>query len=87
MRHDQGDQMRPAVAVNQRLAHLALQQQHAFDAGGRDIVSARIDDHVLLAVGDLQIALGIELADVAGVQPPVAQGRGGCLPGPSSSLA
>ena len=79
VRHDQGDQMRPAVAANQRLAHLALQEQHAFDARWRHIVSARIDDHVLLAVGDLQIALGIDLADVAGVQPPVAQCLGGCL--------
>ena len=31
VRHDQGHQMRPPVAVDQRLADLGLEQQDAFD--------------------------------------------------------
>src|SRR5436190_23178646 len=41
---------------------------------GCDVLAARGDDDVLLAAGDLHVALGIDLADVAGVKPPVDQG-------------
>ena len=70
--HDQRDQMRPAVAVDHRLGDLGLQQQQALDALRREVVAAGVDDDVLLAVGDLEIAVGVEHADIAGVQPAVA---------------
>ena len=69
--------MRPPVAVDDRLADLRLQQQDALDPLRRDVVAARVDDDVLLAVGDLEVAVGVDLADVAGVQPAVAQRLGG----------
>ena len=70
--------MRPAVAVDHRLGDLRLQRQQALDARRRHHVAARILDEVLLAVGDLDVAVGIDQADVAGVQPAVLDRRGGC---------
>ena len=51
---------------------------------GIDVEAAR-DDHVLLAVGDVQVALGVDVADVAGVQPAVDDGLGGLVRLPCSS--
>ena len=53
----------------------------AFEVLRRDVLAAGGDDQVLLAVGDAQEALGVELADVAGVQPAVGVDRlgGGAL--------
>ena len=65
--------MRLAVAVDDHLADLRLQRQNAFDPLRRDVVAARVDDDVLLAVGDLEEAVLIDHADVAGVQPAIAQ--------------
>src|SRR5687768_11544807 len=43
---------------------------------GRIAVGSAGDVHIFLAVGDLQIAVRIEYADVAGVQPTVLVDRG-----------
>jgi hypothetical protein len=76
---------------DQRLRRLAplrvgdADHRHLEDAGmtaddlldlARVDVGAPADDHVLLAIGDEQIAILVEVADVAGVQPAAAQGLG-----------
>ena len=50
--------------------------------GIRDLVRSRglgdvykRQDHILAAVGDLQVAIGVDGADVAGRKPAVDQGR------------
>ena len=47
------------------------QEQHAFDLGGVGVEAAH-DEHVLLAVGDVEVAVGVDEPDVAGAQPAVA---------------
>ena len=49
------------------------------DRLGGDELTARRLEQVLFAVGDLEIAVGVDFADVAGVQPTVDQGRCGRL--------
>src|SRR5207249_3604251 len=43
----------------------------------REDVEATADDEVLLPVQHVQVAVGVETADIAGVQPAAAQGRRG----------
>ena len=50
-------------------------EQHLLDLARIDVGAAG-DDEVLGAVLEVQIAVGVEGADVAGVQPAAAQGRG-----------
>ena len=54
------------------LADAGLLVEHAFDVLGKDVETVRRDDHFLLAALDEQTPLRVALADVAGVQPPVA---------------
>ena len=56
------------------LAHLRQFVDHTFDFGGGDVLAAG-DDHVLLAVGQIQEAVRIEIADVAGAEPVAEEGR------------
>src|SRR3546814_13975058 len=63
--------MRAPVAVDEGLPDLRLDGQHALDALRRDVVAAGIDDDVLLPVGNSDVALRVDLADVAGAQPAV----------------
>ena len=61
--------------ADHRAVHHTVQAgQHLLDLGGVDIEAAA-DVHVLEPVGDLEIACGIELSDVTGVQPTVAVDR------------
>src|SRR3546814_1993322 len=53
------------------LLDFPLQGEKAFDPRRRDVVAAGEHDDVLLAVGYLQVAVFVQLADVAGVQPAV----------------
>src|SRR3546814_16774308 len=53
------------------LLDFPLQGEKAFDPRRRDVVAAAEHDDVLLAVGYLQVAVFVQLADVAGVQPAV----------------
>src|SRR3546814_10639944 len=59
--------------------NLRMRKQQRLDFLRRDILAAANDD-ILLAVGDEQIALGIEPADVAGAVPAARQelGRASC---------
>ena len=48
------------------------------DRGRRDVLTLRRLEHVLLAIGDAQEAVGIDLTDIAGVEPAVLlEGLGG----------
>ena len=42
--------------------------EHALDVARRDVLAAGGLDEVLLAVGDLQEAVGVDLTDVAGLE-------------------
>ncbi len=63
-------------ADDRRLLHLRMLVQHQLDLLGKD-VAAVADDHVLDAVEDIEIAVLIEAADVAGTQPAVLERRRG----------
>jgi len=51
------------------LGHRAVRDQHGLDIGRINVLSPG-DDHVLFAVDDIEIALGVDPPDVAGAQPP-----------------
>jgi hypothetical protein len=54
-----------------------MRQEHLFDLGEVDVEAAR-DDHVLRAVDDEKVVVGIDVADVSGVMPAVPRSlRGG----------
>ena len=55
--------------------------QHALDVLGKDVEPLGRDDHFLLAAADEQLAVGVELADVAGVEPAVLERARGFLVG------
>src|SRR3546814_1420193 len=63
-RSDQGDEVGAAIAVDHGLADLRLEGEKALDALRCDIVAARVDDDVLLPVGDLEITVAVDHADV-----------------------
>src|SRR3546814_19901759 len=52
-----------------RLKDFGLERQHPFDPLRRDIVALVVNDQVLLAVGDDDAALRVDMADVAGMEP------------------
>ena len=52
--------------------------QHLVDLAGHDVLAAA-DDDVLLAIGDVHVAVGVDVADVARVEPAVGERRGGLL--------
>src|SRR5262245_34888555 len=70
--NQQRHQVRPLVAMDHGLNDLRLEAQKALDPRRRDVVAAGEDDDVLLAVGDAQEVVGVEGADIAGMQPAVA---------------
>ena len=53
--------------------------QRRLEVGRADVLAARGDDQLLLAIDDAEIALVVELADVTGVQPTVDDRLGGLL--------
>src|SRR4051794_39627614 len=63
--------MRPAD--HRGFAHARVLEQHFLDLARIDVGAARYD-HVLGAVLQCEIAVGVEDADIAGVQPAAAQG-------------
>jgi hypothetical protein len=71
VRHDEHHRILPAVADHDRLADVLVGLRQVLDRLRRDVLAARGDDDVLLAVGDPQEAAAVDLADVAGVEPPV----------------
>src|SRR6185312_3361087 len=68
---EQGGHVRPAVAVGQGLADQGVGHQRVLDRGGGDVLPAGGDDQFLLPVGHRDESVGVDGADVAGVQPPV----------------
>src|SRR5579864_4730910 len=82
-RNDHRHQKRSAVAKHHRLGDFGLEREKALDPSRRHHVAAGILDEVALAVGDLDVAVRIEAADIAGVQPAIlyrARGRFGVVP-------
>ena len=73
--HDQRGHVVAPVADRARLADQRMTLQLVLDEGRRDVLPAGGDDQLLLPVGDLQEAVGVELADVAGVHPPAVVQR------------
>ncbi len=53
--------------------HVVVADQGALHLLGIDVEAAR-EDHVLLAVGDIEIAVVVPMAQITGVQPTIPQG-------------
>ena len=70
--HDDGHHFLAEVGVRNAehdgLVHAGNRHQRALDGGRRDVLAAA-DDHVLAAPGDPQVALVVQAAEIAGVQP------------------
>ena len=79
--HHQAGQVRPPVADHHRVGDVRTEFELVFDLGGRDVLAAGRDHDVALAVAEPQRAIGVQRADVAGVEPAVPQ-RLGRLFGP-----
>ena len=75
-RDERGD-VRPAVADDERLRDEARRLERVLEILRRDVLAAGRDDQVLLPVGDLQVAVLVDLADVPGAEPAVVGERGG----------
>ena len=60
------------------LQHGGVAGDRLLDLDGRDVLAAG-DDDVLLAVAQLDVAVGCQHAEVAGVEPAAAEGLGGRL--------
>ena len=73
---DQRGDVRAAVADDERLRDEARRLERVLEVLRRDVLAAGGDDDVLLAVGDLQEAVRVDLADVAGAEPAVVGERG-----------
>ena len=56
------------ISDDDALADQGVGAQPVFEHGRGDVLASGGDDELLLATGDRQVAIGIELADVAGVQ-------------------
>ena len=59
-------------AEDRHVFHILELPEHVFHVGGED-VDAGGDDQVLLAVDDLEEAVGVAAGEVAGVEPAVAE--------------
>ena len=61
------------VGGHRRRLHRRMLVQHALDLDRRDVLAAAAD-HVLLAVDEVQVAVGVAPHDVAGVEPAAGPG-------------
>src|SRR6266403_361427 len=75
--NEHSDEIGPAVAEYHRLGYFRLERQIAFDVRRRDRLAAGTLDEVALAVGDPDVAVIIEEADIAGLEPAVFEGSRG----------
>src|SRR3954454_21788069 len=66
---DQCHEVGAAVADDDALGDQRVLLDFGLEVGGGDVLAAGGDDDVLFAAGDLDEALGVDLADVAGVEP------------------
>src|SRR5205807_1382914 len=64
--------VRPTTDSN--LLNLGVLEEHVLHVGGGDVLAAP-DDEVLQPAGDEQVAVGVEVAEVAGVDPAVLVDR------------
>ena len=64
------------LADGRDVGHRRVQGEQVFDLLRGDVLAAA-DDHVLLAVGDRQVAVGVEPPDVAGAEPTAGEERVG----------
>ena len=74
--HDGGDVLAELLVRDGEhagLQHRRMAQQDLFDLQRRDLLPAAVDD-VLDAADDEEIAVGVEIAEVAGPEPAVAEG-------------
>jgi hypothetical protein len=55
-----------------RVGHVRRELELVLPLAGRDVLAAGRDDDVLHPVGDVEVAVVVDPADVAGVQPAVA---------------
>ncbi|MFC5748478.1 hypothetical protein [Actinomadura rugatobispora] len=69
--------MGPFVPVRQGLPDQWTLLQQVLDHRAGDVLATRGDDDLLLAVDDLQEAVRVQFADVAGVQPSVGVDQAG----------
>src|SRR5437667_5162222 len=80
LRHDERlrDLAPPLVrhGDHRHLEHVGVARDRLLDLDGRDVLAAR-DDDVLLAVAQLDVAIGVHDRHVAGVEPAAAEGLGG----------
>ncbi len=79
--HDEHHQVRPLVADHHRVGDVGRELQVVLQLAGRDVLAAGRDDDVLHPVGDVEVAVVVDEADVAGVQPAVGVDRLGRLLG------
>src|SRR5690606_32643390 len=77
VQHQQRDEVAAPVAQHDGVVDVHRRLQLVLDLLRRYVLPAGGDEDVLLAVRDAQVAVRVELADVAGAQPAVLQGRGG----------
>ena len=75
----QGGHEGSVVTDGRGLRHQGDQLEGRLQVGGADVLAARGDDQLLLAVDDAQVAVLVDLADVARVQPAVLVDRLGGL--------
>ena len=79
VRDDQHADVRLALADDDRAVDQRVAHQRILDRLRRDVLAARRLEERLLAVGYPEEPVGVDLADVAGVDPAVAHGVGGRL--------
>lgn len=65
-RPDDGDVEGPRFAVDDRLRERGMLQQFAFHPFRRDVAAERGDEDVLAPTGDVHVAVGVDVAQVAG---------------------
>ena len=68
---DERSRERSPVADDDRLRDVLRHLEVVLEVLWGDVLAARRDDDVLLAVGDLDEAVGVDLGDVTRVEPPV----------------
>jgi len=75
---ERGDERLP-VADDDRLGDQRVPAQGVLHHRGGDVLPPGRDDDLLLAAGDGEVTVRVQVADVAGVEPPVSDGLGGGL--------
>ena len=84
-RYDHRGKFAP-VAEDGRDSDQRIELQRILDRLRRDEFSARSLDQIFLAIGDREISVGVDVANVAGLEPVSRRMQRGFRPGDSSSL-